>query len=239
LIRDRCLCRAHAFKGTRFLQRPAPFHWPTACRLCYFTAVARLRVFPFIVFSAASLLAEDELPKNPGESFDIEPPLLIQEVPSRDSIQSSPDLAPEKELNPERIQIALEKAKKSAAAGERLYKSGIIAKVEAENRSLKVIRLETELADAQLELTKQTVASQQSRFDAGEITQSEMESAKTMLVTATNGAQAAAARRDRAELDAALLNLSRQKKLLALGSGRRSEVSRAEEKVAALQHQKN
>ena len=73
----------------------------------------------------------------------------------------------------------------------------------------------------------------------GKFSQSEMEIAKTALVAATNAAQSAAARRDRAELDAALLNLSRQKKLLALGSGRKSEVSRAEEKVAALQQQKN
>ena len=199
----------------------------------------RLLAFPLGIFLAASLMAEDELPKDPGESLDIEPPLLIQEIPSRGPVQSTPGLPPEKEVDPERIQIALEKAKKSAAAGERLYKSGVIAKVEAENRSLKVIRLETELAEARLEITKQTVASQQNRFDAGEITQYEMESAKTTLVAATNAAQSAAARRDHAELDAALLNLSRQKKLLALGSGRKSEVSRAEEKVAALQQQKN
>jgi hypothetical protein len=199
----------------------------------------RWLAFPLSIFLAASLLAEDELPQDPGEPLDIEPPLLIQEIPSRGSVQSTPGLPPEKELDPERIQIALEKAKKSAAAGERLYKSGVIAKVEAENRSLKVIRLEADLAAARLELAKQTVASQQSRFDAGEIAQSEMESAKTPLVAAINAAQFAAARRDRAELDAALLNLSRQKKLLALGSGRKSEVSRAEEKVAALQQQKN
>jgi multidrug resistance efflux pump len=199
----------------------------------------RLLAYPLGIFLAASLMAEDELPKDPGESLDIEPPLLIQEIPSQGPIQATPGLPPEKEVDPERIQIALEKAKKSAAAGERLYKSGVIAKVEAENRSLKVIRLATELAEAQLELAKQTVASQQSRFDAGEITQSEMESAKTTLVAAINAAQSAAARRDRAELDAALLNLSRQKKLLAVGSGRKSEVSRAEEKVAALQQQKN
>jgi multidrug resistance efflux pump len=197
----------------------------------------RLLAFPLSIFLASSLLAEDELPKDPGESLDIEPPLLIQEIPSQGPVQSTPGVAPE--LDPERIQIALEKAKKSAAAGERLYKSGVIAKVEAENRSLKVIRLETELAEARLELAKQTVASQQTRFDAGEISKSEMEIAKTTLVAATNAAQSAAARHDRAELDAALLNLSRQKKLLALGSGRRSEVSRAEEKVAALQQQKN
>jgi hypothetical protein len=93
----------------------------------------RLLAFPLSIFLASSLLAEDELPKDPGESLDIEPPLLIQEIPSQGPVQSTPGVAPE--LDPERIQIALEKAKKSAAAGERLYKSGVIAKVEAENRS--------------------------------------------------------------------------------------------------------
>ena len=127
----------------------------------------RLLAFPLSIFLAASLMAEDELPKDPGESLDIEPPLLIQEIPSRGPVQSTPGLPPEKELDPERIQIALEKAKKSAAAGERLYKSGVIAKVEAENRVLKVVRLEADLANARLEVAKQNVASQQSRFDAG------------------------------------------------------------------------
>lgn len=197
----------------------------------------RILAFPLIVFLAASLLAEEELPQEPNEPLDIEPPLLIQELPNRGPQSSTPEIAPD--TDPERIQIALDKAKKSAASGERLYKSGVIAKVEAESRSLKVIRLETELAEAQLELARQAVASLQARLDAGEISQSEMEGAKATLLAATNAAQSAAARRDRAELDAALLNLSRQKKLLALGSGRKSEVSRAEEKVAALQQQKN
>jgi hypothetical protein len=115
----------------------------------------------------------------------------------------------------------------------------VIAKVEAENRVLKVVRLEADLANARLEVAKQNVASQQTRFDAAEIPQGELELAKSALVVATNEAAAATARREKAELDAALLNLGRQKKLLALGSGRKSEVSRAEEKVAALQQQKN
>ena len=197
----------------------------------------RILAFPLSIFLAATLLAEEELPQEPNEPLDIEPPLLIQEIPNRGPQSSTPEIAPD--LDPERIQIALDKAKKSAAAGERLFKSGVIAKVEAENRSLKVIRLETELAETQLELAKQAVAALQSRLDAGEISPNEMESAKVTLAAATNSAQSAEARRDRAELDAALLNLSRQKKLLALGSGRKSEVSRAEEKVAALQQQKN
>ena len=188
-------------------------------------------------FLTASLLAEEELPQDPSEPLDIEPPLLIQEILTRGPGQSTPGIAAD--LDPERVQIALEKAKKSAAAGERLFRSGVIAKVDAENRALKVVRLEAELANARLEVAKQTVATQQLRLEAAEIPQSELEIAQVAVIAAANEAAAAAAGREKAELDAALLNLSRQKKLLALGSGRKSEVSRAEEKVSALQQQEN
>ena len=197
----------------------------------------RLFAFSLSLFLTASLLAEEELPQDPGEPLDIEPPLLIQEIPSRDPGQSNAAAAPQ--LGPEQIALALEKAKKSAAAGERLYRSGVIAKVESENRALKVVRLEADLANARLEAARENVVAQQSRFDAAEVSQSELEKAKAALAEATNEAAAATAQREKAELDAALLNLRRQKKLLAMGSGRKSEVSRAEEKVAALQQQKN
>jgi hypothetical protein len=193
--------------------------------------------FTLSMILAASLLAEEELPQDPGEPLDIEPPLLIQEIPSRDPSQSTPGVAPE--LDPERIQLALEKARKSAASGERLYRSGVIAKVEAENRALKVVRLEAELANARLEVAKQNIDAQQARFDAAEIPAAELELAKSALAAATDEAAAATAQREKAELDAALLNLRRQKKLLAVGSGRKSEVSRAEEKVAKLQQPAN
>jgi hypothetical protein len=197
----------------------------------------RLLAFPFSIFLAASLVAQEELPKDPEEPLDIEPPLLIQEIPNRGPVQSAPGVAPERD--PERIQIALEKARKSAVGGERLFRSGIIAKVDAENRALKVIRLEADLANARLEVAKQEIASQQDRFDAGEIPQTELEIAKSALVVATNEAASATAQREKAELDAALLNLRRQQKLLAVGSGRKSEVNRAQEKVTALQQQKD
>ncbi|MEY2556582.1 MAG: hypothetical protein QOE34_7 [Verrucomicrobiota bacterium] len=196
----------------------------------------RLLAFPLILFSTATLLAQEGLPQDPTEPLEIEPPLLIQEIPNRGPVQSTPGVAPE--LDPERIQIALEKAKKSAVSAERLFRSGVIAKVEAENRALKVVRLESDLANARLEVAKQNVASQQSRFDAAEIPQSELDAAKSTVVATTEEAAVARAQREKAELEAALLNLQRQKKLLAMGSGRKSEVSRAEEKVAALQ-QKN
>jgi hypothetical protein len=204
-----------------------------------FSLIMRLLAFWLVIFGAASVLAQEELPTDPNEPIDIEPPLLIQEVPNRGPLESTSGPAPVNQLDPDVIQITLEKAKKNAASGERLFRSGVIAKVDAENRVLKVIRLEADLANARLEVAKQNVASQQGRFDAAEIPASELESAKSTLAAAMNEVALATAQREKAELEAALLNLRRQKKLLAVGSGRKSEVSRAEEKVTALQQQKN
>jgi hypothetical protein len=198
----------------------------------------RFIALPLSLFLAATLLAQEELPKDPSEPLDIEPPLLIQENPNRNIVNTAPAAPGQKEVDPERIAPALEKARKNAASGERLYKSGIIAKVDAENRALKVVRLEADLAEAKLELAKQNLALQQVRLDASEIPAGELDAAKSILAVATKEAESAVAKKDRAEFDAAVLNLHRQQKLLAMGSGRKSEVNRAQEKVTALQ-QKN
>jgi hypothetical protein len=179
------------------------------------------------------------LPTNPEEPTDIEPPLLIQQAPNQNVVYTSPGTAEQKPApNVDQLTASLEKARKSAASGERLYKGGIIAKVEAENRALKVVRLEAELAQAKLDLAEQNVAAEQARLEAGEISASEAEAARSAKLDATKEAELAIAKKEKAELDAALLNLQRQKKLLAMGSGRKSEVNRAQEKVSALQ-QKN
>ena len=201
--------------------------------------LSAMRWFTYLlgIFSSVALLAEDELPQDPEEPLDIEPPLLIQEVPTRGPAPSTPTAAAA--LDPDQIQVALEKARKNAAAGERLFRTGIIARVDVENRALKILRLEADLANARLEKAREQAESKQSRFDAGEIPPEELEQAKSALALATNEESSAAAKRDKAELDEALLNLSRQKKLLALGSGRKADVSRAEEKVNALQQQQH
>ncbi|MFL6590198.1 MAG: hypothetical protein ACJ8M4_08500 [Chthoniobacterales bacterium] len=187
--------------------------------------------------SVTVLPAEEELPKDPNEPMDIEPPLLIQEAPNRNVVYSRPDGAQTAPGDPEQIANALEKAKKNAASGERLYKSGIIAKVDAESRVLKVIRLEADLASAKFEAAKQTLALQESQLESGEITQTQLEETQRAVAAASREAEAAAAKKKQADLDAAQMNLRRQQKLLAMGSGRKAEVSRAQEKVAALQEQ--
>jgi hypothetical protein len=196
----------------------------------------RLLALPLLLAFAGILPAQEQLPTDPNEPMDIEPPLLIQETPNRNIVYTTPGGPDQKPpADPDQIGAALEKAKKSAAAGERLYKSGIIAKVDAENRALKVVRLEADLAVAKLELAKQNAAVQESRHEAGEISESETETAKSLAAAAEKESESAVARKEKAELDAAMLNLQRQKKLLAMGSGRKSEVNRAQEKVSALQ----
>ena len=193
----------------------------------------------FVLALAATLPAQEQLPTDPNEPMDIEPPLLIQESPNQNIVYTTPGAPDAKPLlDPDQIAVTLEKAKKSAASGERLYKSGIIAKVDAENRALKVIRLEADLAEAKLELAKENVVAQQARLEAGEISQPEFEAAQLLAGAAMKEAESAMAKKEKAELDAAMLNLQRQKKLLAMGSGRKAEVNRAQEKVSALQ-QKN
>src|SRR6476659_3892041 len=194
---------------------------------------------PLMLAFAAVLPAQEGLPTNPEEPMDIEPPLLIQETPNRNVVYTRPDATETKPpTDPEQVAASLEKAKKSAASGERLYKAGVIAKVDAENRALKVIRLEAELAEAKVELANTNLAVQQSRLESGEIDQAEVENAKSILAVAMKDAEGATTKKDKAELDEAILNLKRQQKLLAMGSGRKSEVNRAQEKVSALQ-QKN
>lgn len=185
---------------------------------------------------AGALQAEEELPKDPETAMDIEPPLLIQEAPNLNIVYTRPD-APELKPTPDidQLEASLEKARKNAVWGERLYKSGAIAKVEAENKALKVIRLEADLAAAKLDLARQAVVEQEARAEAGEIAASEVETSKTAELAAMKDAESADARKKQAELAAAELNLRRQQKLLAMGSGRKSEVNRAQEKLSALQ----
>ena len=168
------------------------------------------------------------------DSFDIEPPLLKQNLSNEPSSDMS---APDGDVA--RVEKQLERAKRNAAGAERLYKIGVLAKVEVEQRVLKVVRCESDLANARLARAKEDVAAQESQVAAGESTKDELEAAKAALAQLTEAAQVAAAKRERAELDTAEANLRRQKKLLSLGSAHKSDVDRAQEKLAELKAPKN
>ena len=191
-----------------------------------------------IIATALAAFAADELPRNESsepDAFDIEPPLLKQNL----STEPLPTTSSPGDLDVVQLEKQLDRAKKNASGAERLYKIGVLAKVEVEQRALRVVRLQSDLANAQLARAKDDLAAQESQVGAGESTKDELEAAKAALAQLTEAAQAAAAKRERAELDAAEANVRRQQKLLALGSAHKSDVNRALEKLAELKAQKN
>ena len=195
--------------------------------------MARIFALPVTLLALAmAVWGADQSGGNKSEepdSFDVEPPILKQNL--SDEPLPNGDMA--------RLEKLLERARQNAAGAERLYKSGVLAKAEVEQRLLKVVRCESDLANARVARAKEELAEEESQLATGEITRDELESMKTALAQLTEVAQAAVAKRERAELEAAEANLRRQQKLLKLGIGQKSDVTQAEEKVAELKAQNN
>lgn len=190
--------------------------WATACA--------------FLV--GASGAAELPQGEDDPENREVEPELLIK---GRDPDGSPQGLARDGAPDIDRLTTSVARAKRSAASAERLWRGGIIAKVEAEKRVLAVVVMEAELEDARWQQAKHDLLEARRRgASAAEIAAAEAAVPETERV-----AKVAAERRQAALLEAAVVNLERQRKLLALGSGRRADVSRAEQKVADLKRQKD
>ena len=184
--------------------------------------------------SAMIALAADQSSNSdePGE-FDIEPPILKQNLSDELAEAGTPD------GDVARCDKKLERAKRNAVGAERLWKIGVLAKVEVEQRALKMVKCETEVASARVAQAKETVAQQESRVASGETTKQELEVAKTALAQLIEAEQKAVAKRESAELEFAEANLRRQQRLLKLGSAHKSDVTNAEEKLAELKAPKN
>jgi hypothetical protein len=111
--------------------------------------------------------------------------------------------------------------------------------MEVEQRFLKVVRCESNLANARLAQAKEEVAEQVSRVAPDENAKAELDGAKIALAQLAEAAERTSQKRERAEFDFAEANLRRQQKLLKLGSAQKSDVSHAEQKLAELKAQKN
>ena len=181
-------------------------------------------------FFAITLFAQE--PNQDPDSFDIEPPLLI---PNRESEQPAKDApAPARALDLAKLEKELERAKRNAASAERLCKIGALSKLEAEQRALRFVHLEFDLANARLVCAKEEMLKKEKQLSAGEIAKTDVTPTETSLALAIEAAHAATAKREQAEMDAAEANVHRQEKLLALGSARKSDVQRAAQKLAEL-----
>ena len=181
-----------------------------------------------LAISATTLFAQDSS-RDPG-SFEIEPPLLIPNR-SNESLPGPEEKSPA-DVDLAKLEKQFDRARRAAATAERLCKIGALSKVEAEQRILRAVRLESDLANAQLAQAKTEMLARQHDSSDGS-------GAATSLALAIEHAHAASARREQAEIDAAEANVHRQEKLLALGSARKSDVQRALQKFAELKAARN
>ena len=173
---------------------------------------------------------------DPG-SFDIEPPLLIPER-NRDS-DSKPSTDSPREIDLAKLEKQFERAKRNLVGLDRLLKIGALSKLEVEQRRLRVIHLEFDLTNARLVVAKEQMLQREKQLGAGEIAKTDVTPTENNLALAIAAAHNASARREQADIDAAEANLHRQEKLFALGSARKSDIARAEQKLADLKAQKN
>jgi hypothetical protein len=188
-------------------------------------------------FVAITLFAQE--PNTDPGSFDIEPPLLIPNREDEQLSNAKATPAPTRDVDLATLEKELVRAKRNAASAERLCKIGALSKLEAEQRVLRSVHLEFDLANARLVCAKEEMLEKEKQLTAGKIAKTDTAQTENRLALAIEAAHTATAKREQAEMDAAEANVHRQEKLLALGSARKSDVERAAQKLTELKSHKN
>ena len=188
-------------------------------------------------FAAITLFAQE--PSKDPDSFDIEPPLLIPNREDEQPASTKATLTRTRDVDLAKLEKEFERAKRNAASAERLCRIGALSKLEAEQRVLRSIDLEFDLATARLTCAKEEMLKKEKQLTAGEIAKTDTAQTETRLALAIEAAHVATNKREQAEMDAAEANVHRQEKLLAFGRARKSDVERAVQKLADLKSQKN
>src|SRR5919205_4102111 len=102
----------------------------------------------------ATILFAQEPSKDP-DSFDIEPPLLI---PNRDDEKAAKaEPSQPRAVDLAKLEKEFERAKRNSADLDRLLKIGALSKLEVEQRKLRVVHLEFQLAEARLLAAKENM----------------------------------------------------------------------------------
>ena len=169
----------------------------------------------------------------PG-SFDVEPPLLLPNRDQEPLPESKSVTEVGRDVDLAKLEKEFERAKRNLAGLDRLLKIGALSKLEVEQRRLRVVHLEFELANARLVAAKEKMLEKDKQLSTGEIAKTDVTPTENSLALAIEAAHSATAKREQADIDAAEANVHRQEKLLALGSARKKDVDRALQKLADL-----
>jgi hypothetical protein len=184
-------------------------------------------------------LAGDKSSDLEPDSFDIEPPLLIPNRGQEPLAEAKASNDSPSDVDLAKLERQFERAKRNLAGLDKLLKIGALSRLEVEQRKLRVIHLEFELANARLVAAKEQMLQKDKQLSTGKIAKTDVTPAENNLALAIEAAHSADTKREQADIDAAEANVHRQEKLVALGSARKSDVARAEQKLAELRAQKN
>src|SRR5947209_1852823 len=111
-----------------------------------------LRGIALLIGFAATILFAQE-PGKDIDSIDIEPPLLIPDRDTDRIEKAAPPVARDVDLA--KLEKEFERAKRNLAGLDRLLKIGALSKLEVEQRRLRVVHLEFQLANAHLIAAKE------------------------------------------------------------------------------------
>ena len=191
-----------------------------------------------ITISSIAFAGDQSSDPDPG-SFDVEPPSLIPNRDKEPPADSKSSTDSSREIDLAKLEKQFARAKRNLAGLDRLLKIGALSKLEVEQRKLRVVHLEFDLANARLIAAKEQMLQKDQQLSAGEIAKTDVTPTENNLALAIATAHVASAKREQADIDAAEANVHRQEKLFALGNARKSDVARAQQKLADLRAQRN
>ena len=191
-----------------------------------------------LALAGGALAAENDLPKRQaGEPADGGTALFPKDIgdvlPGKE-LPVFETLAPEPEINVDRAKAAFERAQRKEQRWQKLVKSGVLSRVEAEASVLATARARARYERARVTAQQRALEELKSRAAGGQLSADTVSAAESALQTAQTMAADAEANLRRTELLLAETNVERQRRLLVLGAGSKTQLKRAESALLQL-----
>jgi multidrug resistance efflux pump len=187
-------------------------------------------------FSGGLFAAENDLPRRrAGETTETGAALFQNDLLPGTNV---PDFAfpmPEPVLDVDRAKSDLERAQRKEERWQKLGKTGVLAQVEVESCVLQTARLRVKYEQARVAEQQRALDALRQRAAGGELSKDTVTAAESALQTAQTIAAEAAAALRRTQLLYAETNVERQRRLIVLGVGSKSQLKRAETTLLQLQ----
>ena len=192
-----------------------------------------------VILLLGGLLHAQDLPKrDPNQPLEFEPNLQLYDVkpdpkaPGNGKVE--PWATPDVPADVEKSKSAAERARRKAERWQKLQKSGVLSKVEAEQAIGAANRASVRYQQARIaQLTAELEALKQ-RASRGEASADLVQSAESALETAKRLAEEAEGTAKQTEVEFAQNNLEREHKMAAAGIGSKRQVERAAAKLEQL-----